>query len=86
MRPHFTKNGRRISLASSILTFGFGEGKCPGRHWAFMEIKLLILSLLTCFEPNLTTQETPQKDMSYVGFGVLPPNCDVTVNLAKRKA
>jgi len=85
VRPTFFKNGKRISNASSTLTFGFGEGKCPGRYLAFMEIKLLILTLLTCFDPSLVDDETPQRDISYIGFGVLPPKHDVSITLPRRK-
>ena len=58
---------------------------CPGRFLAFMEMKLLILSLLTCFKPNLACDEVPQRDVSYIGFGILPPAKDIEITLPRIK-
>ena len=81
IRTDFSKDGTKISASSSILTFGFGKGKCPGRHLALMEIKLMILGLLTCFDPKLTSGEVPEMDLMHIGFGVLAPKDKILITL-----
>ena len=77
-----TNPSKEESGSRTILTFGFGGGRCPGRHLALMKIKLMILSLLTCFDPKLLTEHIPKADLSHIGYGVMPPESDVIMSLS----
>nr|XP_018672581.1 cholesterol 7-alpha-monooxygenase-like [Ciona intestinalis]XP_026695812.1 cholesterol 7-alpha-monooxygenase-like [Ciona intestinalis]XP_026695813.1 cholesterol 7-alpha-monooxygenase-like [Ciona intestinalis] len=87
-RTQFSKNGKRISPSTSIMTFGYGAVRCPGRHIALMEIKFLTLVLLRHFDIKLVknysrqSEDYPQFDLTHLGFGVMPPSRDVDVTLS----
>ncbi|XP_078485364.1 cytochrome P450 7A1-like [Ciona intestinalis] len=86
-RTQFSKDGKRISPSTSIMTFGYGAVRCPGRHIALIEIKFLTLALLRHFDIKLVknysrkSEDYPQFDLTHLGFGVMPPNRDVDVTL-----
>uniref|UniRef100_H2ZLL6 Uncharacterized protein n=1 Tax=Ciona savignyi TaxID=51511 RepID=H2ZLL6_CIOSA len=82
-RTQFSKEGKRISPSTSIMTFGYGAIRCPGRHIAMIEIKVLALTLLKHFNIDLgqiydrSSKDYPQPDLTHLGFGVMPPDRDV---------
>ncbi len=47
---------------------------CPGRLWAFNEIKIAICLVMKCMDPQLITEEVPTLDFSRVGLGIYPPS------------
>lgn len=68
------------------MTFGFGSTRCPGRHIAMIEIKLVTLALLKHFDVRLSDpdRKLPGSDLTHLGFGVMPPDHDVSVTIRHR--
>nr|CAB3235928.1 cholesterol 7-alpha-monooxygenase-like [Phallusia mammillata] len=83
-RSRFYKAGQRIAASRSIMTFGFGSTRCPGRHIAMIEIKLVTLALLKHFDVKICEPDKPLPDfdLTHLGFGVMPPSQDVRVRIA----
>ena len=78
------KNGKKIAPPRSQLSFGFGEGRCPGQKLALFEIKFTTIALLTCFNMNLETDQIPEMNLEHLGMGVLPPNNEVFINMSRK--
>jgi len=76
------RNGKAMPRSKAIMTFGFGEFKCPGQQIATVEIKLIILFFLKSFRLKIDCTNAPDFDIKHVGFGVYPPNTDVTITVA----
>ncbi len=71
------KNAEAIS---GFIPFGGGKTMCPGRFFAKNEIKICVAVLLRYMEYKLIdTQIIPIQKPQRVGFGVAPPNQDVTI-------
>jgi len=82
LQTKFFKNGKAIPRSKAIMTFGFGEFKCPGQQIATVEIKLIILFFLKSFRLKIDCTNAPDFDIKHVGFGVYPPNTDVNITVA----
>ncbi|XP_076812168.1 cytochrome P450 7A1-like isoform X2 [Clavelina lepadiformis] len=78
----FYKGEKRISPSRAIMTFGYGLTRCPGRHIATIEIKLLILSMLKYFNVVLGSDDIPEQDLTHLGFGIMPPKNEVIVDIS----
>ena len=82
----FSKNGKKIALSRSHIAFGFGDGLCPGKNLAVMEMKIIMIALLTAFDINLNMfREKPELDHTNIGFGILPPKMKspITISLLR---
>ena len=68
----------KISSESSILTFGYGKGKCPARSLALIEIKLrsldycLVLTLVCTSISCVTVLQTETGIAVYMGQYPVP--------------
>lgn len=82
-KPKFYKNGKLI--AQPIKPFGGGSSMCPGRKFAFNEIKVFIAHILTNFDLSLVScNGEPDIDSSRVGLGITSPVNDVLIEIRKR--
>ncbi|XP_063113452.1 cytochrome P450 7B1 isoform X2 [Cavia porcellus] len=71
----FYKRGKRLKFY--LVPFGFGANKCPGRFLAVMEIKLLLLVLLTYFDLELVENKSIKLNYTRLFFGIQYPNSDI---------
>jgi hypothetical protein len=71
------------AAAGDVLAFGGGVSKCPGRHFALVELRLLLLALLLRWELRLTAP-LPPLHAQRAGLGVLPPKHDVAAQMRAR--
>ncbi|KFO25975.1 25-hydroxycholesterol 7-alpha-hydroxylase, partial [Fukomys damarensis] len=71
----FYKRGKKLKFY--LIPFGFGANKCPGRFFAVMEIKLLLLVLLTCFDLELIENKSVKLKYTRLLFGIQHPNSDI---------
>ncbi|XP_035295847.1 25-hydroxycholesterol 7-alpha-hydroxylase isoform X2 [Cricetulus griseus] len=71
----FFKGGKKLKY--SVMPFGLGASKCPGRYFAINELKLLIALLLTYFDIEITDNKTIELNYSRLLFGVQHPNSDI---------
>lgn len=78
----FHKQGRRVPL--HLLPFGGGQSMCPGRSFARNEVKIVVATLLSCFDVELCSAEVPGPVLSRVGLGVPPPVKDVPLRIRRR--
>ena len=80
--PQFFKNGLEVKYP--LLPFGGGVSHCPGRMFAFNEVRILVLSVLFHMNIELVSQganpvadwhdvQLPRCDPTRVGLGILPP-------------
>lgn len=58
--------------------------KCPGRHFASTEIKLVAAMMMTFFDMEVI-DPLPAFDQTRNGFGVLPPVGEMRVRLKVRE-
>ncbi|XP_032326104.1 cytochrome P450 7B1 [Camelus ferus] len=72
----FYKRGKK--LKHYVIPFGFGISKCPGRFLAFVEIKQLLVILLTYFDLEIISDKPAALNFSRVLLGVPYPDCDVS--------
>ena len=87
-KPKFYKNGRLI--AQPVKPFGGGSSMCPGRKFAFNEIKVFTALLLSNFDLSLVTSNGisppfPEIDSSRVGLGITIPVGDIPIEIRKRR-
>ncbi|XP_046498120.1 cytochrome P450 7B1 isoform X1 [Equus quagga] len=72
----FFKGGKKLKYY--LLPFGFGASKCPGRFLAIMEIKQLLVVLLTYFDLEIMDQKPIELNRSRLLFGIQHPDSDVS--------
>ncbi|XP_068956124.1 cytochrome P450 7B1 [Petaurus breviceps papuanus] len=78
----FYKNGQQLPYF--LMPFGSGISKCPGRFFAVLEIKQLLILLLTYFDIELI-EDKPQKfNNSRLFFGMRCPESDVSFRFKLR--
>lgn len=71
----FLKDGKKLKY--SILPFGFGASKCPGRYFAVNEIKLLLVMILTYFDLEIIDKKPLRLKYNRLLFGIQHPDSDV---------
>ncbi|KAM9789575.1 cytochrome P450 7B1 [Neosynchiropus ocellatus] len=83
-KPVFHKDGQKLKYF--LMPFGSGTSKCPGRHFAIIEIKLFVALLLLYFDltPEEPGSPRPYPDPQRAGLGVLQPNVDFRFRLRCR--
>ncbi|XP_003221920.1 7-alpha-hydroxycholest-4-en-3-one 12-alpha-hydroxylase-like [Anolis carolinensis] len=76
-RKEFYKDGK--TLKHSILPFGAGHTKCPGRFLAVNEMKIFVFLMLIYFDIELVNPEEgiPSVEGSSYGFGTVKPSHDI---------
>ena len=71
---------RFVKTKDTTMVFGMAPDLCPGRFWAFNEIKIITALFLRCTVFELS-DEPVGLDYSRAGLGIYPPTQDVTANL-----
>ncbi|XP_027967928.1 25-hydroxycholesterol 7-alpha-hydroxylase [Eumetopias jubatus] len=71
----FFKNGKKLKYY--LLPFGFGASKCPGRFLAIVEVKQLLVVLLTYFDLEIIDAKPMEANYSRLLFGIQHPASDV---------
>lgn len=71
----FFKNGKKLKYY--LLPFGFGASKCPGRFLAIVEVKQLLVVLLTYFDLEIIDGKPMEANYSRLLFGIQHPASDV---------
>jgi hypothetical protein len=84
-RPHRFLPGGGAS-AGDVLAFGGGASMCPGRHFALMELRLVLVAMLSRWELRLCEPGLPPLHAQRAGLGVLPPERDVRAQARLRTA
>ena len=79
---HFTKGGQRVQFP--LLPFGAGASTCPGRFFARNEFKIVVATLLSSFDVELSSTAMPDLNFRRVGLGVPPPSKDLPFRLRRR--
>ncbi len=79
---YFTKAGQRVQFP--LLPFGAGASMCPGRFFARNEFKIIVATLLSSFDVELTSSAMPELNFGRVGLGVSPPTKDLPFRLRRR--
>ncbi|XP_060056849.1 cytochrome P450 7B1 [Erinaceus europaeus] len=75
IKTTFFKRGKKLRYY--LLPFGFGTTMCPGRFLAVIEIKVLLIALLTYFDLEIIDKPHIELSFSRFLFGVQHPDCDV---------
>lgn len=75
IKTTFFKRGKKLHYY--LLPFGFGTTKCPGRFLAVIEIKLLLIVLLTYFDLEMIDNQHTELSFSRFLFGIQHPDSDV---------
>ena len=71
---------KNADTISGFTPFGGGKSICPGRFFARNEIKICVALLLRFFDYKLLEIKTvPKQKVHRVGFGVAPPDHDVSI-------
>lgn len=77
--------GKSLAHHYRHLTFGFGSVRCPGRHIAIGETKLIVIYLLKNYNiEHLSKNTDPGMDLTHIGFGVMPPKNVINVSISPR--
>ncbi|KAK2505992.1 hypothetical protein MC885_016672 [Smutsia gigantea] len=71
----FFKRGKRLKYY--LMPFGLGASKCPGRFLAIVEIKQLLIALLTYFDLEIIDDKPVNLNYNRLLFGVQHPVSDV---------
>ncbi|KAF6323211.1 cytochrome P450 family 7 subfamily B member 1 [Rhinolophus ferrumequinum] len=71
----FFKRGKKLKFY--LLPFGLGASKCPGRFLAVIEIKQLLIILLTYFDLEIVDDKPIQLDKGRFLLGIQYPDSDV---------
>ncbi|XP_008055411.2 25-hydroxycholesterol 7-alpha-hydroxylase [Carlito syrichta] len=71
----FFKRGKKLKCY--LMPFGAGTSKCPGRFWAVLEIKQLLVVLLTYFDLEIIDDRSVGVNYSRLLFGIQYPDSDV---------
>ena len=79
--PKFSLGG----LANSWIPFSGAPRLCPGRHFAKQEMISAAAIMLTALEIELKTNQKPENDKSYFGFGTLPPKGKIPCRIRRRQ-
>ncbi|XP_004680087.1 PREDICTED: 25-hydroxycholesterol 7-alpha-hydroxylase [Condylura cristata] len=75
IKTTFYKRGEKIK--HYLLPFGFGASKCPGRFFAIMEIKLILIVLLTYFDLEIIDDKPVGLNYDRSFLGIQHPDSDV---------
>ncbi|XP_053415453.1 cytochrome P450 7B1 isoform X2 [Nycticebus coucang] len=70
----FYKRGKKLKCY--LMPFGSGINKCPGRFLAILEIKLLLVVLLTYFDLELIDDKPMKPNYNRVLLGIQHPDSD----------
>ena len=79
-----------VKLArDNLLIFGGGVSMCPGRYFAFNEVKAFVATMVSCCNIELAEGQerpptTPIIDPSRVGLGIFSPLQDLDVRITAR--
>lgn len=79
-----------ITLARDhLLVFGGGVSMCPGRYFAFNEVKAFIATMVSCCKLELSAGQpepptSPVIDPSRVGLGIFSPMDDLSIKITMR--
>uniref|UniRef100_H0XF28 25/26-hydroxycholesterol 7alpha-hydroxylase n=1 Tax=Otolemur garnettii TaxID=30611 RepID=H0XF28_OTOGA len=71
----FYKRGKK--LKSYLMPFGTGTTKCPGRFFAVLEIKIVLIVLLTYFDLELIDDKPVKPNYNRLLFGIEYPDSEV---------
>ena len=73
--------------AGTWLPYGGGQRKCPGRHFAKLEMISSLAILLTLFDIEISDAAStiPNNDMRGFGFGTLWPKEKMPVRIRRRR-
>uniref|UniRef100_A0A2K5YK54 25/26-hydroxycholesterol 7alpha-hydroxylase n=1 Tax=Mandrillus leucophaeus TaxID=9568 RepID=A0A2K5YK54_MANLE len=71
----FFKRGKKLKCY--LMPFGTGTSKCPGRFFALMEIKQLLVILLTYFDLEIIDDKPIGLNYNRLLFGIQYPDSDV---------
>lgn len=74
VRAKFYKNGAQVQ--HPLVSFG---SLCPGKRYALLEIKCLLVQLMTQLDVQLVEGECAHYDTLYYGHEILPPVNDVGI-------
>lgn len=72
----FFKKGKKLKCY--LMPFGSGTSKCPGRFLAVIEIKQLLVVLLTYFDLEIIDDKPIEASSSRFLFGIQHPASDVS--------
>jgi cytochrome P450 len=78
--PRFSPEG----LENSWIPFSGVPRLCPGRHFAKQEMISAAAIMLAAFEIELRTNQKPEIDKSYFGFGTVPPKGKIPCRIRRR--
>lgn len=88
-KKEFFKDGKPVK--SPLVQFGGGVSMCPGRNFAFNEIKLFVANFVMNFETELLSVKKPwinglpALNNERAGLGILPPAEDIGFRIRLRK-
>nr|XP_012618806.2 25-hydroxycholesterol 7-alpha-hydroxylase [Microcebus murinus] len=71
----FYKRGKKLKCY--LMPFGYGASKCPGRFLAVIEIKQLLIILLTYFDLEIIDDKPMEPNYKRLLFGIQHPKSDV---------
>ncbi|XP_012503371.1 PREDICTED: 25-hydroxycholesterol 7-alpha-hydroxylase [Propithecus coquereli] len=71
----FYKRGKKLKCY--LMPFGYGASKCPGRFLAVIEIKQLLIVLLTYFDLEIVDNKPIELNYNRIMFGIQHPDSDV---------
>ncbi|MBZ3891375.1 25-hydroxycholesterol 7-alpha-hydroxylase [Sciurus carolinensis] len=71
----FSKGGKNQKF--SVMPFGLGITKCPGRYVAVVEMKLLLLIFVTYFDLEIIDKKPVGLDYNRLWIGIQHPESDV---------
>ena len=77
----FFHHGQEVRY--NVIPFGGGVSLCPGRAFAFNEIRLFILICLCNFDFHLEAHQEPVSDPNRAGLGIPPPVTKVPFRLRR---
>ncbi|XP_012965835.1 cytochrome P450 7B1 [Mesocricetus auratus] len=75
-KKNFLKGGKKLKY--SVMPFGLGVSKCPGRYFAINELKLLLALLSTYFDIETIDNKTVELNHKRLLFGIQHPNSDIS--------
>ncbi|KAB8150514.1 cytochrome P450, partial [Raoultella ornithinolytica] len=75
-KKSFYKGGKKLTY--TMLPFGLGTSKCPGRYFATAEMKTLLIMLLTYFDLEIIDKKPIGVNYSRLLFGIQHPDSDIS--------
>uniref|UniRef100_F6UPT3 Cytochrome P450 n=1 Tax=Ciona intestinalis TaxID=7719 RepID=F6UPT3_CIOIN len=82
LKTNFYKDGKLVKYA--FQPFGDGSSKCPGRYWAVLELKQLVVNMLLYYDIKLIDSQEIKMDKGRVGLGALNPTKDALMSIRRK--